>query len=178
MLTAVFTMFGGGTKGPLAILRPSARPASFPRRFDVERDLSNFYFSQRNSFTTQVLCHKQMDRFNDSCTKQQRRGVHVVHNFSDHCTLSDELRNIDNKLLPPNTTSSLQPVDVAIGRSHKAAFRRLSFNHVLTYVEKHIEKEYRPVFNLTKPIRFTMESFSWLLHGILSRKSFFHKRLA
>lgn len=151
-LTAVLTVFADGTKGPLAIIGPSARPASFPRRFDAERDLGIFYFSQRNSWNTQVLWHKQMEHLNDACTKQHRRVVHVVDNCSAHCTLSDELRNIDTIFLPPNTTSALQPVDAAIGRSFKAAFRRLLVNHVLTYVEKHIEKEDRPVFKLNKAV--------------------------
>lgn len=151
-LTAVLTVYADGTKGPLVVIGPSARPVSFPRRFDPQRDLGIYYYSQKNSWNTKALWSSQMERFNLAATQQFRKVLHLVDNCSAHCIGYDSLKQIENHFLPPNTTSALQPVDAAMGRSFKAAFRRLLVNHILEYVDRLLASSAEPVFKLHQAV--------------------------
>lgn len=71
---------------------------------------------------------------------QRQTIAHVVDNCSAHNIDYDQFENPDHVMLSPNMTSKLQPVNAAIGRSFKCAFRRQLAGHILSYVEKEMKK--------------------------------------
>lgn len=82
---------------------------------------------------------------------------------ASHATESCFVHDIDNTLfhsvesvpLPLSMTSKRQPFDAAVGRSYSCASRRLSVDHLLTYVECSLAKsahEQRPL-KLSQAVR-------------------------
>lgn len=73
-----------------------------------------------------------------------------MENCSAHANDDDVFPLIFSQRLPPSTTAALQPVDLGIGRSSKAAYRRLLVNHFLYYLEEAMKR--KEVFKLTKAV--------------------------
>ena len=148
-LTAVLTVYADGTKAPLVIIGKAKRPRSFPRLFDSVRDLGVFYFAQKNSWNTQHLWETQISNMNEQMKREFRTILHIVDNCSAHC-IHDSFSNVQTSFLPPNMASILQPVDAAIGRSFKAAYRRLLVSHAIAHLKK-LRKDGSP-FKLSEAV--------------------------
>lgn len=104
-------------------------PPAFPDGL-MMREMSGYYL-----FAAQLMEHprtmgKEDGSFNSSARQQNRRVVYVMENCSAHSISFDDLANIESCYVPSNTISVLQPVNVAIRKSFKAAFRRLVVKHV------------------------------------------------
>ena len=67
--------------------------------------------------------------------KREHIPVSKTESSHEHC-IHDAFSNITTSFLPPNMTSVLQPVDAAIGRSVKAAFRRVLVRHVIEHLKE------------------------------------------
>lgn len=130
-LTAVPTVFADGTKAPLVIIGKSKRPKSFPEHLDPTRDLRIYYYIQAHAWNTQHLWKKQVTVLDQATASRSPKILHLLDNFSAHSIDYSSFENVEAQFLPPNLTSVVQPVDASIGRSLRAAFRRLLVNHVL-----------------------------------------------
>lgn len=153
-LTAVLTVFADGRKAPLTIIGKTKRTRSFPRHLDPAKVLGIFYLSQRNEWNTQALWTTIARGLDNSARLQNLRVINVLDNCSSHEVDYSPFRNWEAVFLPPNMTSVLQPVDAAIGRSFKCAFRRLLVDHILKFVDTamRLPEEYRAVFELTAAV--------------------------
>ena len=96
---------------------------------------------------------------NEQFEREFKVVQHVVDNCSAHC-IHDFFSNVKTSFLPPNMTSALQPVDSAIGRSFKAAFRRLLVTNVIEHL-KELKKRNAP---------FKLSAAVTTYHGVLLMK--------
>ena len=138
-LTAVLTIFADGSKAPLTIIGKSKKLRSFPRHFDLMRDLGIFYISQENASNTKVGWERIVKGLNRTGELQNGTIINVVDNCSAHAIDYSPFENFKSILLPPNMTSVLQPVDASVGRSFKCAISRLLLDHILRDVNESLE---------------------------------------
>lgn len=82
---------------------------------------------------------------------KQERLFYLLDNCSAHMIDEAPFEHMESLFFPPNMMSVLQRVDAAIGRSFKAAFRRLLFDHFLAYI-KPLKKLANPMFQVEKAV--------------------------
>lgn len=153
-ITVVLTVFANGDKAPLKVIGKSKRPRSFPRHLNPARNLGLFYYAQENAWNTQDIWGHIVTGFDKMADLQGRKVVIVLDNCSAHSVDYDLYSNISQVFLPPNNTSSLQPVDCAIGRSFKCASRRLLVANILKKVNcaMSVEEVNRVRFKITEVV--------------------------
>ena len=165
-LTAVLTIFADGTKAPLTIIGKSRRAKSFPRRFNVLRELNVFQMTQKNAWNTKQIWERTVNGFDTMGRLEGRKLKAVLDNCSAHL-IKYEHENYKACLLPPNLTSHLRPVDACVGRSFRCIYRRLICRHMLGKVDEllKIPEENRPVYKLTQLLTiyeaFRMMARAW-----------------
>ncbi|PXF47321.1 Tigger transposable element-derived protein 4 [Gracilariopsis chorda] len=150
-MTAVLTVYADGKKAPLTVIGKSMRPRSFPRHVNPARDLGLFYYAQANAWNTQPLWTTIAEGFDKMSLLQGSKLGLILDNCSAHSIDYEALKNVKRYFLPPNTTSALQPVDCAVGRSFKCAYRRLVVSFILSKVRKALAMDAaeRPTFKIT-----------------------------
>ena len=165
-LTAVLTIFADGTKAPLTIIGKSRRPKSFPRRFNVLRELNVFQMTQKNAWNTKQIWERTVNGFDKMGRLEGRTLKAVLDNCSAHL-IKYEHEKYEACQLPPNLISHLQPVDACVGRYFKCIYRRLICRHMFGKVDEllKIPEENRPVYKLTQLLTiydaFRMMARAW-----------------
>lgn len=110
----------GTEKRKLMVIRKSKRPRSFPR------DLSSLpvsYTNSANAWMTGTLFQEHMDEWNRSLRCQGRKILLLLDNCSAHPSAM-AFSNIEIVFLPPNTTSTIQPMDMGVIRNLKGHYRK------------------------------------------------------
>lgn len=133
-LTAVLTVFVYGAKVPSSIIRRAHHPRSYPSCFYWMKDTRLFYQIGNNASNSAHLGIRTFSRVNKISEFRSRRTTSIIDNFSAHALKYSQFGNYEVIFLLPNMASALEPVDVAIGRPLKCAFRRLSIDDLIEYV--------------------------------------------
>lgn len=94
-----------------------------PRCFKNVRSLPVDYGNNRKAWMTSDIFVKWVRDWDRELTKQKKKILLLVDNCPAHPSVSD-LRSITLVFLPPNTTSTLQPMDQGIIRALKSNFRK------------------------------------------------------
>lgn len=95
---------------------------------------------QKNAWNTHPGWERVVAGFNKMSELQSLKIVNIIENCSAHYIDYTQFNNLVNVMLPPNMKSIMQPVYCSIDRSFKCAFRRLLISHILSYVQKELEK--------------------------------------
>ena len=116
LLTANMT---GTDKRELLVIGKSKRPRCFPR--DQSR-LPVRYADSANAWMTEDIFTKHVSAWNSVLRFEKRKIALILDNCSAHP--SDlQLSNIEFFFLPPNTTSTLQPLDMGVIKNLKCHYR-------------------------------------------------------
>ncbi|BFI29838.1 hypothetical protein MPTK2_3g06440 [Marchantia polymorpha subsp. ruderalis] len=117
--------------------------AKQPRCFKKKTasQLGFLYRNNKKAWMTGMLFQKWLKNFDAKMKEANRSILLLLDNASGH--ISVELENIVVLLLPPNTTSKLQPMDAGIIAAFKRRYRRL-------YIRRAIDIEEAGVTDLYK----------------------------
>jgi len=81
-----------------------------------------------------------------------RRICLVLDNCTAHPNTSLSLKNIKFKLLPPNTTSLTQPLDMGVIQNLKVKYRATLVNYILEKIEDNLLEPKSTVIDISKKI--------------------------
>ena len=114
----LITNMDGSDKMTPIVIGKAAKPHHLKRVYGITpNQMSVWYYSQANSWMTQVIYEKILDRINCKLAKQLRKILLIVDNCAAHSF--KKYSNIQIEFLPPNVTSKIQPLDQGIIRAVK-----------------------------------------------------------
>ena len=95
------------------------------------------YRANKNAWMTSLLFEEWITRWDSTLGKQSRKILLLVDNCTTHPAL-DTLKNIRLELLPPNTTSLIQPMDQGIIKNIKGHYRKELVQMTITAIEDNL----------------------------------------
>ena len=117
-VTVLVTCNMNGDKEKLLLIEKFKSPRCFKR---IENLPITYDFS-KNAWMTRIIFDGWLKSWDKRLQREERKVALLVDNCSDHKpTIS--LKNVSIFLLPPNTTSILQPCDMGVIKSMKSYFR-------------------------------------------------------
>lgn len=137
LTVAVCCNADGTTKLPLLFVGAVRSPRCF--RNQTAEELGVFYESTAKGWMNSELFTRWLEQLNDRMSKEKRNILLLVDNVSSH-RQQNELSNVTLQMLPPNTTSVLQPQDAGIIRAFKAAVRRAKNRHVVDKLDDMLQQ--------------------------------------
>lgn len=127
----------GTTKLPLLFVGSSRQPRCFKGKSSTELGID--YASTPKAWMNTELFQSWVVRFNEKMRAEDRHVMLLLDNASSH-RVEEPLSNVTLQMLPPNTTSYLQPQDAGIIRQFKAQLSKHQTRHVLDCLEKLLER--------------------------------------
>lgn len=128
LTVAVCCNADGSTKRPLLFVGAVRRPRCFGKQ--TAEELGLYYESTARGWMNSQLFQSWAERLNDDMKEENRRVLLLVDNVFSH-RLDAALSNVKLQMLPPNTTSFLQPQDAGIINAFKAKINRLKQRHIV-----------------------------------------------
>ena len=97
-------------------------------------DLHIDYHFNKKAWMTSSIFTDWLKRLNNSITILSRKILLFVDNCSAHPPM--QLSHVKVVMLPPNTTSCLQPCDAGVIKAVKLHYRRYLLRHLLSEMEQ------------------------------------------
>nr|CCA15957.1 PREDICTED: tigger transposable element derived 6like putative [Albugo laibachii Nc14] len=98
---------------------------------------------------TRALFQEGLDELNERMRKEGRHVLLLLDNASAHCT-EKLLSNVEIEMLPPKTTSVLQPMDAGIIECLKSYFHRMQGCHAVDVADSVIDDEEKSTKDIYK----------------------------
>ena len=105
-----------------------------PRCFRGVANLPVKYAANTNAWMTGVFFKDWLKEFDIDMGRQQRKVCLLMDNCSAH-NVEVRLRNVEIVFLPPNTTSSVQPLDQGIIRNIKHYYRTAFLQRIVSVID-------------------------------------------
>jgi hypothetical protein len=126
-------------------------------------NLSNvgiFYRHNTKAWMTAIIFQEWLKTFDKLIRLQSphRKVLLLLDNAGSHNINGLELKNIEIKLLPPNSTSKIQPLDAGIIASFKAKYRQKHIRFLLNQIESNPLNQ--PKLDILGAIRFAVKSWN------------------
>jgi len=115
---------------------------------------------------TSVIYREWLKSLDRTMRNQQRNILLLLDNCTAHKADGLELTNIRIHMLPPNTTSKIQPMDAGIIAAFKRRYRRLQLAHALDLDEAGRTDIYK--VDLVQAMRWSKRSWSEILPESIS----------
>ncbi|KAH9139171.1 hypothetical protein AeRB84_016553 [Aphanomyces euteiches] len=130
---AITSNVAGTCKPPLLFVGSANRSRCFGRASPCELGVQ--YTSTKKAWMTRSVFGSWLEKFNAQMCAEKRHVILLLDNASSH-RYEGELSNTSIAMLPPNTTSSLQPQDAGVIRSFKAKLSRMKTQDTIRKAEK------------------------------------------
>lgn len=114
--------------------------ASKPRCFKGIKSLPVSYSADKKAWMTEILYGNWLRQLDHKLHCQNRKIVLIVDNCTAHGVIKD-LKAITVEFLPPNVTSTTQPMDQGVIQSFKRNYRKSLLNRVILNIEHGKEYE-------------------------------------
>ena len=98
-----------------------------------EQTLEVDYFFNKRAWMTSKIWIQWLNKINNKFKLQGRKILLFIDNCPSHAVV--DLSHVKIQLLPPNTTSRLQPCDAGIIQNVKLHYRRIFLRHILFKTE-------------------------------------------
>jgi hypothetical protein len=147
-----------GTEKDICMIGKSQKP----RCFRNVKKLPIRYYGNKNAWMTSDVFRKELSLLNQKMKIRGRKILLFADNFSAHYTDLD-LSHVKIAFFPANTTSVLQPLDLGIIRSFKAAYRRLMLQHLLLGLEESETFDPKKIQLIDEYICFTLHGYRLVL---------------
>ncbi|KAF0744692.1 hypothetical protein Ae201684P_018836 [Aphanomyces euteiches] len=134
---AITTNASGTCKPPLLFVGPADRPRCF--RGATPEELEVQYASSKKAWMTRSVFGSWVQNFNSEMCAEGRHVLLLLDNASSH-QYEGELSNTSIAMLPPNTTSFLQPQDAGVIRSFKAKISRVKTQSTIQKAEDLLQR--------------------------------------
>lgn len=159
----------GSTKLPLLFVGAVQKPRCFGKQ--TPQQLGVLYEVTPKGWMISQLFQSWIRQLNELMRAEGRNVLLLVDNVSSH-RLDTKLSNVELRMLPPNTTSFLQPQDAGIISSFKSKISRIQHRHVvdmfdevlsrISEVEKvNIEKEIDSLFHVDVLVAMQWAQKAW-----------------
>ena len=133
-LTILFACSLSGEKLKPLVIGHSENPRAFCGL--NKEQLPVTWRSNKKAWMTTLLFNEWLGHVNKRMKLHKRRILLFMDNVSSHGGASElALSNITVRFLPPNTTSSLQPLDAGIIQAFKLHFRKQLLTHVIARID-------------------------------------------
>jgi hypothetical protein len=125
-------------------------------------NLSNigvYYRYNSKAWMTGIIFQEWLKTFDKliRLKSQNRKVLLLLDNAGSHNINGIELKNVEIKFLPPNSTSKLQPLDAGIIASFKAKYRQKYIRYLLNEIEANRFNQQK--LDLIGSIRFLVKSW-------------------
>lgn len=138
LTVAVCSNADGTTKLPLLFVGAVQKPRCFLGKSAAELGLQ--YERTAKGWMTSRLFEQWLSEFDSQMRVEKRRVLLLVDNVSSHKASAD-LTNVTLQMLPPNTTSFLQPQDAGIIAAFKARIRKMQQRRVVDLFDELLSQE-------------------------------------
>ena len=145
LTVAIACNVDGSTKLSLLFVGSSRQPQCFSRKSASELGVD--YASTAKAWMPTQLFQSWVCGFSDKMREEGRRVLLLLDNVSTH-RASTSHSHVTIKMLPPNTTTFLQPQDAGIIRQFKADVRKRQNRHALDHLDSVIEQA--PTMNIVE----------------------------
>lgn len=137
-ITVAITSSANGTsRPPLLFIGTARQPRCFGGKSSEQLGLQ--YASSPKGWMNSCIFVQWLERFNDSMREQGRKVLLLLDNVSSHRT-DKMLSNTEVLMLPPNTTSHLQPQDAGIIQAFKAKISELKNEYVVERLDALLDR--------------------------------------
>ncbi|KAF0684013.1 Aste57867_23934 [Aphanomyces stellatus] len=123
----------GSHKLPPLFIGKAARPRCFGTLSASELRL--YYRSNRKAWMTVALFSEWILQLNNEMKSQDRRILLLLDNASSHQVVRTDISHVRVVMLPPNTTSVLQPMDAGIISTFKQYYKNRQLDHAISIVD-------------------------------------------
>ena len=134
-ITVAFFVSASGHKEKPVVIWKSENPRCLQRFNKLCLPVS--YYSQPKAWMTGEILDDILSKLNRRLTTTNRNILLLMDNAGCHPeNLSGKFSNIKICFLPPNTTSTLQPLDLGIIQNFKVHYRRYFLKYVLSKIDQ------------------------------------------
>lgn len=134
-ITVAFFVSASGHKEKPVVIWKSENPRCM-QRFN-KSCLPVSYYSQMKAWMTGEILEDILRKLNRRLCSTNRNVLLLMDNAGCHPEdLSEKFSNIKICFLPPNTTSTLQPLDLGIIQNFKVHYRRYFLRYVLSKIDE------------------------------------------
>lgn len=126
----------GSMKLPLLFVSSAAKPRCFGGRTTVDHGVD--YCNSLKGWMTTKIFGEWVSRFDARMRGEERHVLLLLDNASSHC-VQVSLTSVMVHMLPPNTTSHLQPQDAGVIQSFKKAIERVKRREAVKRLDRLLE---------------------------------------
>ena len=126
---ALATNADGTQKLPLFCIGHAQRPRCFGRR--TAEEMRYYYRNNQKAWMTSSLFVEWLQRLNDHMRIDGRHILLLLDNASSHKVEERMMTNVRVAMLPPNTTSALQPLDAGVIATFKQRYKKFQLKHAI-----------------------------------------------
>jgi hypothetical protein len=149
--------FTGSEKMIQLVIGKYAKPRCF--KYINLSNVGIFYRHNTKAWMTAIIFQERLKTFDKLIRLQSphRKVLLLLDNAGSHNINGLELKNIEIKFLPPNSTSKIQPLDARIIASFKAKYRQKYIRFLLNQIGSNSLNQ--PKLDILGAIRFAVKSW-------------------
>ena len=130
----IITNMDGSDHRKLSVIGKARNPLCLQKKYKMQaKDMAVDWYASKNAWMTGEIHNKIMSKFNNQMRAAGRHVLYVCDNASSH--QNKEYPNIKFLMLPPNSTSVIQPLDQGIIMSVKRRYKKKLAERYLVSVE-------------------------------------------
>ncbi len=111
------------------IIGHACKPRAFQKK--TGEQLGFYYRANAKAWMTGVLFQEWLRKMDGTMRSANRKVLLLLDNAPAHFMPNEELSNVELLMLPPNTTSKIQPMDAGIIAAFKRRYRRFQLHDAL-----------------------------------------------
>lgn len=127
----------GSIRPPLPFIGVAQQPRCFGGSSAAE--LGVYYTASRRDWMTSAIFERWVRAFNSDMEREGRKVLLILDNVASH-KHDIELSNVKIAMIPPNTTTHLQPQDAGVIRTFKTKISALQNKHVVDNLDALLER--------------------------------------
>ena len=130
----IITNMDGSDHRKLSVIGKAKNPRCLQKKYKMKpNNMAVDWYASKNAWMTGEIHNKIMSKFNNQMRAAGRHVLYVCDNASSH--QNKEYSNIKFLMLPPNSTSVIQPLDQGIIMSVKRRYKKKLAERYLVSVE-------------------------------------------
>ena len=130
----IITNMDGSDHRKLSVIGKAKNPRCLQKKYKMQpKDMAVDWYASKNAWMTGEIHNKIMSKFNNQMRAAGRKVLYICDNASSH--QNKEYSNIKFLMLPPNSTSVIQPLDQGIIMLVKRRYKKKLAERYLVSVE-------------------------------------------
>ncbi|KAE9050558.1 hypothetical protein PR001_g2289 [Phytophthora rubi] len=169
-ITVAFCANADGTELlPLLYIGRARKPMCFKKKTGAELGFN--YKNNAKAWMTSLIFQQWVRELDVKMRAEGRNILLLLDNAAPHVSGDLALTNVSIKMLPPNTTPCLQPMDAGIVASYKAQYRSMQIDNAVERVERGEDVEGEKAYKVDQLTAMRWGEAIW---GTMSAKTISH----